>query len=122
MVDDRQQLEADDTVTMLHCAFPHGLQAEDYLPLLFALYQHEAISHRAIAMAVTTFLNGHYNVVTDRLTVKVTPEYLSGNQIYPLIMSDLYGVIAPTYKDQVTLQRVIALLKPCGYDEWLKTP
>lgn len=89
--------ELQDTFRMLKCAFPNGVEEEDFLPLLFVL--NENMSFRQEAIVVGKLIGRDY---TDLL-----------NNIY-LVASESYN------PDFIATQKVKQKLMPCGYENWVK--
>jgi hypothetical protein len=83
------------TYTMIRCAFPTDIPANAYFPLLAILC--EAMSFRGAAETIALFLGGDY------------VQYLN----------DAYGARSSKAPEEPEVQRVKALLMPCGYHAWL---
>jgi hypothetical protein len=61
------------TYQLLHCAFPHGVGTEEYLPLLALLY--EQMSDRSLAQVIAEFTGREYHaVLNDSLVSRVSLE------------------------------------------------
>ena len=92
------------TLALLRKAFPDGIADEDLCPLV-AVMSASGMPHRAIAEDLGRFLNIGYHAALD----------LVWNQ-GAFVLNDDY----PPPCDQSEIDRIIARLKPFGYDEWLK--
>lgn len=83
------------TYAMVHCAFPAGIVPDDYLPLLAVLC--EEMSFREGAATMALFLGGDYVLYLD----------------------DAYAARSAQGPSEYEVQRIKALLVPCGYQAWL---
>ncbi|MBV9787323.1 MAG: DUF3349 domain-containing protein [Chloroflexi bacterium] len=83
------------TYAMVDCAFPGGITPDAYLPLLAVLC--EEMSFREAAATMALFLGGDY----------------------VLYLNDVYAAGSDQAPSQHEVQRIKALLLPCGYQAWL---
>jgi hypothetical protein len=83
------------TYQLLQCAFPQGVEDQEYLPLLSVLYEH--MSDRSLAQAIADFTGREY--------------YLVLNDVYRL------GVMA-AFSAQV-MDAIKQKLIHCDYEKWL---
>jgi hypothetical protein len=84
------------TWQMLKCAFPKGIGADDYFPVLAVLEEKMAHEPMAIVMSVFT------------------------GKSYPHLLNDVYRVTSTDVPDSKGLRRVKQRLLACGYDAWVK--
>lgn len=88
--------ELHDTFRMLKCAFPNGVEQEDFLPLLFIL--NESMSFRQEARVVGELIG----------------------KSYMDLLNNIYFVASKSYTpESADIERVKQKLLPCGYREWL---
>lgn len=86
------------TYQLLQCAFPQGIEEQEYLPLLSILY--EQMSDRSLAQVIAEF---------------------TGKE-YPAALNDVYRVgAAETFPSRVeeVLNSVKQKLMCCDYGKWL---
>ncbi len=86
------------TYQLLECAFPQGIEEQEYLPLLSILY--EQMSDRSLAQVIAEFTGREYHTV----------------------LNDVYRVgAAQTFLSEVeeVLNGVKQRLMPCDYEKWL---
>jgi hypothetical protein len=85
------------TYQLLQCAFPQGIEDEEYFPLLSILY--EQMSDRSLAQVIAEF--------TERE--------------YPAVLNDVYRVGSPEMIPSVeeVLDSVKQKLIRCDYEKWL---
>ena len=87
------------TYHLLECAFPQGIDAEEYLPLLSILY--EQMSDRALAQVIAEFTGKEYYAVL--------------NAVYRV------GAAGAVYsEDEDVLDRIRQKLMNCNYEKWLR--
>ena len=83
---------------LLQCAFPHGLEEQEYIPLLSILYK--KMSDRALAQVIAEFVDKEY----------------------PVVLNDVYRVGAaetsPSGVEEI-LSSVEQKLTHCNYEKWL---
>ena len=84
------------TYKLIQCAFPNGIETQDYLPLLALLY--DEMSDRNLAEIVVHYTGRHYAVV----------------------LNDVYRVVTTDVPKAETIDKVKQRLLVCGYEEWLK--
>ncbi|AVH70133.1 DUF3349 domain-containing protein [Nostoc sp. 'Lobaria pulmonaria (5183) cyanobiont'] len=84
------------TYKLIQCAFPNGIETQDYLPLLALLY--DQMSDRNLAEIVVHYTGRHYAVV----------------------LNDVYRVVTTDVPKAETIDKVKQRLLVCGYQEWLK--
>ncbi len=86
------------TYQLLQCAFPQGIEEQEYIPLLSILY--EKMSDRALAQVIAEFVDKEY----------------------PVVLNDVYRVGAAETSlsgvDEV-LSSVEQKLIRCNYEKWL---
>ncbi len=86
------------TLALLRCAFPNGVDEQAYLPLLAVLGKEMSMRNLADAMAEFT-----------------------GKQ-WPYVYNDVLTALSPAGEPSSTEQDTVRQrLRPCGYDEWLRT-
>ena len=86
------------TYELLQCAFPQGIEEQEYFPLLSILY--EQMSARSLAQAIAEFTGREYHAV----------------------LNDVYQVgAAETFlsRDEQVLNRIKQKLICCDYEKWL---
>ena len=86
------------TYQLLQCAFPQGIEEQEYLPLLSILY--EQMSDRSLAQAIAEFTGRDYQIV----------------------LNDVYRVgTAETFpsKGEEVLNSIKQKLMCCDYEKWL---
>ncbi|MGL5940741.1 MAG: DUF3349 domain-containing protein [Waterburya sp.] len=86
------------TYHLLECAFPNGIEEQEYLPLLSILY--EQMSDRSLASAIANFTGKEYYAV----------------------LNDVYRVgSAQTMRSEVAevLNSIRQKLIHCDYEKWL---
>jgi hypothetical protein len=85
------------TYQLLQCAFPQGIEEQEYFPLLSILY--EQMSDRSLAQVIAEF--------TERE--------------YPAVLNDVYRVGSPEMLSSVeeVLDSVKQKLIRCDYEKWL---
>ncbi|MBV8887988.1 MAG: DUF3349 domain-containing protein [Chroococcidiopsidaceae cyanobacterium CP_BM_RX_35] len=86
------------TYQLLECAFPQGIEEQEYLPLLSILYAQ--MSDRSLAQVIAEFTGSEYHAV----------------------LNDVYRVgAAETFSSEVqeVLNSVKQRLMPCDYEKWL---
>lgn len=83
------------TMNMLHQAFPHGLNADDYFPLLALLYPH--MGHGPLASVVAE---------------------LSGRE-KGVVLNDVFRVGAGVQLTPESVEHVLAALRAAGFDDWV---
>ena len=86
------------TYTMIRCAYPTGIPADDYFPLLAILCK--GMSFRGAAETIALCLGGEY------------VQYLN----------DAYAACSTKTPTEPEMQRVKMLLIPCGYQAWRDEP
>ncbi|MGG6267657.1 hypothetical protein ACQ4M3_11635 [Leptolyngbya sp. AN03gr2] len=81
------------TYQLLQCAFPQGIEEQEYLPLLSILYKQ----------------------MSDRGLAQVIAE-LTGRE-YPIVLNDVYrvGMAEGSFAVEEVKQKLIR----CGYENWL---
>ncbi len=84
------------TYKLIQCAFPNGIETQDYLPLLALLY--DQMSDRNLAEIVVDYTGRHYAVV----------------------LNDVYRVVTTDVPKAETIDKVKQRLLVCGYEEWFK--
>jgi hypothetical protein len=86
------------TYQLLQCAFPQGVMAQEYFPLLFLLY--EQMSDRSLAQVIAEFTG----------------------KAYPVVLNDIYriGSEAPPSDIKAVLPSLERKLMRCNYEQWLK--
>ncbi len=84
------------TYKLIECAFPNGIETQDYLPLLALLY--DEISDRNLAEVVAHYTGKHYGVV----------------------LNDVYRVQSTDVPTPEAIDKVKQCLLACSYEEWLK--
>ncbi|MGK7875804.1 MAG: DUF3349 domain-containing protein [Xenococcaceae cyanobacterium] len=83
------------TYKLIQCAFPDGVEAEAYFPLLALLY--DEMSNRNLAEVVA-----HYT-----------------RKDYYLILNDVYRVKSTDVPSPQAIAKVRRRLLACGYEDWL---
>lgn len=86
------------TYQLLECAFPQGIEEQDYLPLLSIFYEH--MSDRSLAQVITEFTGREYHTV----------------------LNDVYRVgAAKTFPSEVeeAVNSLKQKLISCDYKKWL---
>jgi hypothetical protein len=85
------------TYQLLQCAFPQGVETQEYLPLLSILY--EQMSDRSLAQVIAE---------------------LTGKE-YSIVLNDIYHVGSNTLPTEVraALLSVQQKLTNCNYENWL---
>jgi len=84
------------TYKLIQCAFPNGIETQDYLPLLALFY--DEMSDRNLAEIVAYYTGRHYAVV----------------------LNDVYRVVTTDLPKAEAIDKVKQRLLVCGYEEWLK--
>ncbi|WP_375474020.1 DUF3349 domain-containing protein [uncultured Nostoc sp.] len=84
------------TYKLIQCAFPNGIETQDYLPLLALLY--DEMSDRNLAEVVAYYTTKHYGVV----------------------LNDMYRVRTTDVPKASAIDKVKQRLLVCSYEEWLK--
>lgn len=86
------------TYQLLQCAFPQGIEEQEYFPLLLILY--EEMSDRSLAQVIAEFTGREYHAVL--------------NDVYRV------GAAAPFSSSiEEVLDRVKQRLNHCDYEKWL---
>jgi hypothetical protein len=85
------------TYQLLQCAFPQGIDEQEYLLLLSVLY--EEMSERSLAQVIAEFTKKNYHTVL--------------NDVYRVGTTEIFS---PTEK---ILQSIKQKLIHCGYEKWL---
>lgn len=86
------------TYQLLECAFPQGIEEQEYLPLLSIFY--EQMSDRNLAQVIAEFMGREY----------------------PAVLNDVYQVGAMgafSAEGEETLNSVKQKLMRCDYEKWL---
>lgn len=83
------------TYEMLKCAFPNGLDNEDYFPLLVALY--EGMSQKNLATVIAFFMDRDYAIVYN----------------------DVLRSQSTDIPDSEMVAAIKERLLPCGYATWV---
>jgi uncharacterized protein DUF3349 len=87
-----------DTYEMLKCAYPGGINEEDYIPVLAVLHPH--MSNRTLARVLAALTDRDYIYALNE-----TMGFQVGDPLYPFEASDI--------------DRVKEKLMPCGFEEWV---
>lgn len=83
------------TYQLLQCAFPQGIEDQEYLPLLSILY--EQMSDRSLAQAIVEFTGREYHIV----------------------LNDVYHVGAIAAFSAEVRDAIKQKLIHCDYEKWL---
>lgn len=83
------------TYQLLQCAFPQGIEEQEYLPLLSVLY--DQMSDRTLAQVIAEFTGKEYHVV----------------------LNDVYAVGSIATFSAEVLDAIKQKLMPCNYEMWL---
>lgn len=86
------------TYKMLECAFPFGIAEEQLMPLLKAL--HKNMSFENITLVVSHF-TGRSDIEIGKLVINAQTEYSDNDE---------------------RVKKLIEVLEPCGYADWLLLP
>lgn len=84
------------TYKLIQCAFPNGIEAEDYEPLLALLS--EEISDRNLAAVISYYVDKEYSVV----------------------LNDVYRVQSIDIPKTEAIDNLKKHLFSCGYQQWLE--
>ncbi|MEH1933577.1 MAG: DUF3349 domain-containing protein [Nostoc sp.] len=84
------------TYKLIQCAFPNGIETQDYFPLLALL--DDEMSDRNLAEVVAHHTTKHYGIV----------------------LNDVYRVRTTDVPKAEAIDKLKQHLLVCGYEEWLK--